>query len=175
MPVCKLYANILYLHTEFKTMEKEVFISLYLDTRRAKSNNQYPVKVRVFTNSPRIQKLYPTKFDFTEKEFESIWETTKPRKEHQETRRELQAVENLAIETAKTIRPFNFEQFEKKLYRGKGEGQRCPHPPFKQPTRHIEQQQRDKDRADGQQHAQHHFGRQQYPQAEEQQHRRRRL
>jgi integrase/recombinase XerD len=104
-------------------MEKEVFISLYLDTRRAKSNNQYPVKVRVFTNSPRLQKLYPTKFDFTEKEFESIWATTKPRKEYQETRRELQAVETLAIETAKTISPFNFEQFEKKVYRGKGEGQ----------------------------------------------------
>ena len=104
-------------------MEKEVFISLYLDTRRAKSNNQYPVKVRVFTPSPRKQMLYPTKFDFTEKEFESIWKTTKPRKEYQDTRRELQAVETLAIGTADKISPFSFEIFEKKLYRDKGEGQ----------------------------------------------------
>lgn len=107
----------------FTTMEKEVFISLYLDTRRIKSNNLYPVKIRVFTTSPRIQKLYPTKFEFTQKEFESIWETTKPRSELKETRRELQAVETLFIETADLISPFNFEQFEKKLYRGKGEGE----------------------------------------------------
>jgi integrase len=104
-------------------MEKEVFISLYLDTRRIKSNNLYPVKIRVFTTSPRIQKLYPTKFEFTQKEFESIWETSKPRNELKETRRELQAVETLAIETAGKISPFNFEHFEKKLYRDKGEGQ----------------------------------------------------
>ena len=104
-------------------MEKEVFISLYLDTRRAKLNNQYPVKVRVFTPNPRKQKLYPTKFDYTEKEFESIWKTTKPREEFKKARRELQAVEKLAIDTADKISPFNFEQFEKILYRDKGEGQ----------------------------------------------------
>lgn len=104
-------------------MEKEVFISLYLDTRRAKSNNLYPVKIRVFTPSPRKQKLYPTKFEFTEKEFQSIWETLKPRTEYKETRRKLQAEETLAIETADLISPFTFEQFEKKLYRGKGEGE----------------------------------------------------
>ncbi len=107
----------------FTKMEKEVFISLYLDTRRIKSNNLYPVKIRVFTTSPRVQKLYPTKFEFTQKEFESIWETTKPRKELKETRRALQAVETLFIETADLISPFSFEQFEKKLYRGKGEGE----------------------------------------------------
>lgn len=103
-------------------MEQEVHISLYLDTRRIKSNNKYPLKVRVFTPSPRKQKLYPTKFDFTEKDFESIWQTVKPRNDHKDIRRELQAVEDLANETAKNISPFNFEQFEKKLYRGKGEG-----------------------------------------------------
>ena len=104
-------------------MEKEVFISLYLDTRRAKSNNRYPVKIRVFTTSPRKQKLYPTKFDFTEKEFESIWKTVKPRIEYKESRLELNAIEALAIETAKGITPFNFEEFDKKMNRNKGEGQ----------------------------------------------------
>lgn len=104
-------------------MEKDVFISLYLDTRRIKSNGLYPVKIRVFTPSPRKQKLYPTRFEFSQKDFESIWETSKPRNEHKETRRDLQAVETLAIETAEEISPFVFEQFEKKLYRGKGEGE----------------------------------------------------
>jgi len=104
-------------------MEKEVFISLYLDTRRAKSNNLYPVKIRVFTSSPRKQKLYPTKFEFTEKEFQSIWKTLKPRTEYKETRRKLQAEETLAIDTADLISPFTFEQFEKKLFRGKDKGE----------------------------------------------------
>jgi integrase/recombinase XerD len=104
-------------------MEKEVFIKLYLDKRRVKSNNLFPVKIRVFTSSPRKQKLYPTKFEFTQKEFESIWETAKPRSEHKDLRRELQAIEDLALLTAKEINPFVFEEFEKKLYRGKGEGE----------------------------------------------------
>jgi len=104
-------------------MEKEVFISLYLDTRRAKSNGLFPVKIRVFTPNPRKQKLYPTKFEFTAKEFESIWETNKPRNEHKATRRALTTTETLAVETAENITPFTFEQFEKKLYRGKGEGE----------------------------------------------------
>jgi integrase/recombinase XerD len=104
-------------------MEKEVYISLYLDTRRVKINNLYPVKIRVFTSSPRKQKLYPTKFEYNKKDFESIWETAKPRNEVKDIRRELQAVENLAIVTAKGLQPFTFEEFEKKLYRGKGEGE----------------------------------------------------
>ncbi len=48
-------------------MTQEYSISIYLDTRRAKSNGKYPVKLRVFTPNPRKQKLYPTIFDFTEK------------------------------------------------------------------------------------------------------------
>jgi hypothetical protein len=49
-----LYANIV------KKMEKPVFISLFLDKRRALRNGKYPVKLRVFTPYPRMQKLYPT-------------------------------------------------------------------------------------------------------------------
>lgn len=104
-------------------MNNSYFISLSLDTRRAKKNGKFPVKLRVFTPTPRIQKLYPTKFEFTEKEFESIYLTTKPRTEHKETKRELQAIENKAIDTAKEINPFTFEQFEKKLFRKVGEGE----------------------------------------------------
>lgn len=104
-------------------MDKNLFISIVLDTRRAKANGLYPVKLRVFTNAPRQQKLYPTKFEFSEKEFESIWNTTKPRKEAKEKQIEIQLVEREAIKVAGEIRPFSFEQFEKRLYRNKGEGQ----------------------------------------------------
>lgn len=103
-------------------METKPFISLFLDTRRAKKNGKYPVKLRVFTSTPRIQKLYPTVFEFTENEFKSIYLTSKPRTEHKEERRKLQAVENKAIDAVKEINPFTFEQFEKKLFRKAGEG-----------------------------------------------------
>ena len=104
-------------------MDKNVFISIYLDTRRAKSNGKFPVKLRIFTSSPRKQMLYPTKFEMSESEFKSILLTKKPRKEHQKTRQALQAVESKALNTAETLNPFTFEQFEKLLYRKAGEGE----------------------------------------------------
>lgn len=103
-------------------MQNEYFISIYLDVRRVKSNGKYPVKLRVFTSHPRIQKLYNTKFEFTEKEFESIWQTSKPRSEHKDIRYELSAIENNANEVAKTIIPFSITDFEKIFLRNKGDG-----------------------------------------------------
>ena len=103
-------------------MKTEAFISIYLDTRRAKSNGMYPVKLRVFTSSPRIQKLYNTQFEYSESEFESIWKTTKPRLEYKEKRKQLQIIENDAEEILKDLNPFTFEQFEKRLLRNNGEG-----------------------------------------------------
>lgn len=104
-------------------MNKNLFISIYLDTRRAKANGKYPVKLRVFTASPRVQKLYPTVFELTKKEFESIWETAKPRNEWKQIRQELIAVESKANEVAELLSPFSFVQFEKRLFRKSGDGQ----------------------------------------------------
>lgn len=110
-------------YEKIKAMKKEVFISISLDKRRQRTSGKYPVRLRVFTPSPRKQKLYPTIFELTEKEFESIWETVKPREEQKQIRQKLQAIENKANEAAETIRPFTFEQFEKKLYLKKGESE----------------------------------------------------
>jgi len=103
-------------------MKKEYAISIYLDTRRAKAKGKYPVKLRVYTSTPRKQKMYPTKFDFTEKEFDSIWNTTKPRTEYKETRKKIQAVEAKACKVADKLTPFTFEKFERQLYRKDGDG-----------------------------------------------------
>ena len=103
-------------------MKQDYFISLYLDTRRKLSNKKYPVKLRVYTPIPRRQKLYPTKFEMTEKEFQSTYKTEKPRSEHKEIRRKMQAVELKAVEIAETIKPFNFDEFDRKLNRKPGEG-----------------------------------------------------
>ncbi len=104
-------------------MEKQVFISIYLDTRRTKANGTYPVKLRVFTPEPRMQKLYPTIFDFTEKEFQNIWITTKPKPEFREIREELQSLEKMAYKKSSKITPFSFEEFDKSLITLKGDRQ----------------------------------------------------
>jgi len=104
-------------------MEKQVFISIYLDTRRTKANGKYPVKLRVFTPEPRMQKLYPTIFDFTEKEFQNIWITTRPKQEYRDIREELQSLENMAYKKSALITPFSFEEFDKSLITVKGDRQ----------------------------------------------------
>jgi integrase/recombinase XerD len=98
-------------------MEHEYFISLYLDTRRAKKSGNYPLKLRVSTPQPQKQKLFSTKHEFTKKEFKDIWETTRPRAEQKETRLELAAIEAKANEIAKDIKPFDIEKFERRLLR----------------------------------------------------------
>lgn len=102
-------------------MEKEFSISVFLDTRRELKTHNYPVKLRVFTPYPRTQKLYQTDFKFTEKEFESIWETQKPRNEVKPTRAEIQAVLDKAEKTAKELETFTFEEFERVLFEKAGE------------------------------------------------------
>jgi integrase/recombinase XerD len=93
-------------------MQNNYFISIYLDSRRAKQNGKYPVRLRLFTKHPRKQKLYPTVFEFTKAEFKSIYETTKPRKEYKAIRLQLQNLENLANDVASKIKPFDFKKFE---------------------------------------------------------------
>lgn len=91
-------------------------IGLFLDTRRLKANNKYPVKLRVFTAKPRKQKLYATDFEYTEDDFKSIWLTTKPRKENKEARQDLKAIESMAFDIAAKLPEFNFEEFERQLF-----------------------------------------------------------
>jgi integrase len=91
------------------------FISLYLDTRRSSDKGKFPVKLRVFSKIPRKQKLYSTIYKLSEKEFSSIWETTKPRTEYKVLRANLQAVVTKAEELAASITPFSFEALEKAL------------------------------------------------------------
>lgn len=104
-------------------MEKQVFISLVLDKRYEKANKKFPVKLRAFTPEPRKQKLYPTIYDFTEKEFKIIWSTTRTTKENMEIREKLQALEKMALEKAHNLVPFDFEEFDRSLKTVKGDRQ----------------------------------------------------
>lgn len=104
-------------------IQKDYVISLFLDTRRQKKQSKlYPVKLRVFCSQTRKAKLYSTKFEFeSEKLFESVYKTEKPRKIHEEQRLEMQAVINTSNEAAKSLSTFTFEGFEKAMkITGKG-------------------------------------------------------
>jgi integrase/recombinase XerD len=97
-------------------MKPNYHISLYLDTRREKKNKKYPVKLNVFAEKPRKQKLYGTEFEFSKNEFESIWLTTKPRNEHKQTRKKMHAILEKAESVAEKLKPFTFKTFEEQLH-----------------------------------------------------------
>ncbi len=105
-------------------MTKDYYISIFLDTRRVKKNGKFPVKLRVYSTSPRRQKLYPTSFELTKEEFRKAWETTKTREKYIELKEKLFAVQARARKVADNLEPFTFHNFEKRLYRKKGEGVR---------------------------------------------------
>lgn len=99
-------------------------ISIYLDTRRAKANNLYPVKLRVFVSNgkQRTQKLYPLEIDLTEEAFERSYNAVKPRNEDKDIKLKLLSKEQRAVEVADKIIPFTFEKFERELFREKKAG-----------------------------------------------------
>ncbi len=94
-------------------------ITLYLDTRREKSNNKYPVKLRVYFNN--ITKHYKTGLDATKDEFFNAYQSQKPRKEFRDLKIKLQGIESSAESTAAKLDPFTFERFERDIYGSKGD------------------------------------------------------
>lgn len=96
-------------------MTRDYTISIYLDKRRKKANGTYPVKLRVFVNSTRTQKLYPTSFEFTEDEFKNIWETSRPRGDYKIIAYRLKALETHALSIADKMSIFSLEDFETNL------------------------------------------------------------
>lgn len=108
--MCKYSANLITMNA---------VINLFLDTRRAKANGKYPVKLRVYFNT--VAKHYRTGYDATEDEFFNAYLSKRPRNEFRDLRIKLSSISNEAEKNASKIEPFSFEKFEKKMYRGKGE------------------------------------------------------
>jgi integrase/recombinase XerD len=104
-------------------MSQSPAISIFLDVRRTKDNGKYPIKLRVFTSKPRIQKLYPTKFEMSQDMFDEVWHNLKPSfKAHKQLKRDLEAIQTKANIVANQIKPFKFEQFEKLFLRLTNDG-----------------------------------------------------
>lgn len=98
-------------------------ISLFLDTRRKKKNGLYPVKLRAYDTQTRKQKLFPTIFDYSEKEFKQTWISQKPLTEYKENRKKLQSLISKAEGIADNIIPFSLDKLEKRLNLKSGENQ----------------------------------------------------
>src|SRR5690625_104590 len=97
-------------------MDNKITIQFNLDKRSKKKDGTYPVKLRIYEPETRKRKRYNTVFSFSEKDFNRIWLTAKPRKQYKETRQKLQALETKANEEAKKLNDFNISDFERLMF-----------------------------------------------------------
>ncbi|KPM50016.1 tyrosine-type recombinase/integrase [Jiulongibacter sediminis] len=97
-------------------------ITIVQDRRRQKANGTYPVKLSVFQSKPRIRKLFPIGLEYNEKEFESIWNSSRPKGNHRDQNLKLNAILSKACNIADEMEVFSLETFEKKLFRNSEDG-----------------------------------------------------
>lgn len=102
-------------------MGKTCSVSYYLDTRRRKGNGLFPVKLRVYSPLHNKAKQFSTRFEFNQKEFQSVWESKKPRTEHKELRKKMNALLHKAVDSADKLKAFSFREFEKVFLRKNGD------------------------------------------------------
>ncbi|MBR9861713.1 tyrosine-type recombinase/integrase [bacterium] len=95
-------------------------ISIYLDTRRAKKNGTYPIKLRVFSYALSKQMLYSTGISLLETQFENVTKAKRVKEELREAKLTLDALQVKANEIASELKPFTFEVFERRMTMSKG-------------------------------------------------------
>lgn len=98
-------------------------ISLYLDERREKKDNTFPIKLSVFTNYPKKQKLFNTGISVTKQVYELTQNSKNNKNEIREIRDRLIEIRANAINVAESIKPFDWNIFELKMSRKKGDSQ----------------------------------------------------
>lgn len=100
---------------ESNTATETVKVSLYLDTRRKKDNGSFPVKIRVYDTSTKKARLYTTKFDLQEKDFNKIFfpePGQRLRTEEKDIQSDLRELESEYKEKAQSLKVFTFDAFE---------------------------------------------------------------
>lgn len=93
-------------------MGQEATASLKLDTRRAKKDESFPVKLCIYHKTTRQARYYSTAFSFTCEDFKNIWEAPNPRKPFLSSRKELDFLIEKAETDLEGINPFSFQAFE---------------------------------------------------------------
>jgi site-specific recombinase XerD len=97
-------------------------ISIVLDTRRAKQDGTFPVKLRVYnkdSNGKKI-KLYSLDTDLSKDKFKVVWTNANeapPRGANKKLNSKLIAIKERAKAEAEAMPIFDFDKFESKLFR----------------------------------------------------------
>lgn len=92
-----------------------VAISMILDTRRAKRQNKYPIKLRI--NHLRVTNYYPTVYGLSEEDYQKL-SATRVSQELQDIRDKLKKSERDAASLVARLQPFSFDVFERKFVLG---------------------------------------------------------
>jgi integrase/recombinase XerD len=96
-------------------------VTIVLDRRTQKRDGTFPVKIRVWDGHTQKAKRYGTKLSLTDREFQSAWETVKPRTEFKALRQKLQDIVSDTQKAVDQLEHFTFEAFERKAQTPKGE------------------------------------------------------
>lgn len=102
-------------------MAEIVTAKVKLDTRSKKKDGTHPVKIRVNSYELADWRMYdiPGIKSMTEKEFASVFLSTKVRQENRELHLRLKAFEQKGQEIAEGLDPFTFDRFKEKWKRPK--------------------------------------------------------
>ncbi|MEO6730184.1 MAG: site-specific integrase [Ferruginibacter sp.] len=84
--------------------------SIILDSRRIKTNNKYPLKLRV--TFERISEYYQTIFDLSKDDYEKLG-ASRINQELQSVREKIKEIERTAENALSNFSPFSFAEFEK--------------------------------------------------------------
>lgn len=95
-----------------KSLVMSVSATIILDTRRIKTDNKYPVKLRV--NFQRTTNYYPTLFDLSQEDWQKL-SASRISNDLQVIRDKVKELQRNAENWCKEIAPFNFEELEKKF------------------------------------------------------------
>ncbi|MBY0244644.1 MAG: site-specific integrase [Sphingobacteriaceae bacterium] len=96
-------------------LKDKISISLYLDSRRKKTDGTYPLKLKLYKKSTKERLYYKMDFSFTESDFNGIWNTNKPSPKFQKIREQLIKIEAEANEIKNKMVNFNLEEFERMM------------------------------------------------------------
>lgn len=94
-------------------MKTKVNTGIYLDTRRKKKDNTFPVKLRITVG--KKSKYYTSIYSLTEQDFYAAMESPKPKGALKEIKGQLIAWENRAIDIIQNMATFSFNKFEQKF------------------------------------------------------------
>ena len=102
--------------------KSSITTGIYLDTRRSDKDGAFPVKLRVTYR--RKTRLYKTKFNLTEKDFEKAF-GERPRNEYKELHQKLISIEKNALEIIGNLRSFSFNAFKMRFVTNTGDQEMC--------------------------------------------------